>query len=89
AIVRAVPAWLRHTTLSQWLPLWLSQLEQQPTMAPLNSLVSMLLNDNGLDAYALLECLPDVMLQSEHWRYVPLQLDAAIRQLQERTNEPA
>ncbi|MEH8016894.1 DNA mismatch repair endonuclease MutL [Rheinheimera muenzenbergensis] len=89
AIVRAVPAWLRQTTLSQWLPLWLAQLEQQPTMEPLNCLVSMLLKDNGLDAYALLECLPDVMRQPEHWRYVPLQLDAAIRQLQECTNEPA
>ena len=89
AIVRAVPAWLRQAVLSQYLPLWLSQLEQNQSTDPLTSLLSMLLNANGVDARTLLKFMPDVLLQPEHWCYVPLELDEAIRQLQENYNEPA
>ena len=89
AIVRAVPAWLRQAVLSQYLPLWLSQLEQCQSADPLASLLSMLLNANGVDAKTLLKFMPDVLLQPGHWCYVPLQLDDAIRQLQENYNEPA
>ena len=89
AIVRAVPAWLRQTALSQFLPLWLSHLEQHQSTDPLTSLLSMLLNANGVDAQALLKSMPDVLRQTAHWHYVPLQLDAAVRQLQEQHYEPA
>ena len=89
AIVRAVPAWLRHAVLSQYLPLWLSQLEQNHSADPLTSLLSMLLNANGVDARTLLKFMPDVLLQPEHWCYVSLPLDDVIRQLQEKNNEPA
>lgn len=89
AIVRAVPVWLRQTALSQFLPVWLSHLEQHQTTDPLTSLLSMLLNANGVDAQALLKCMPDVLRQPAHWHYVPLQLDAAVRQLQEQHHEPA
>ncbi|GAB2920125.1 DNA mismatch repair endonuclease MutL [Rheinheimera gaetbuli] len=89
AIVRAVPVWLRQTALSQFLPVWLSHLEQHQTTDPLTSLLSMLLNANGVDAQALLKYMPDVLRQPEHWHYVPLQLDAALRQLQEQQYEPA
>ncbi|MBU2114269.1 MAG: DNA mismatch repair endonuclease MutL, partial [Gammaproteobacteria bacterium] len=61
AIVRAVPAWLRQAVLSQYLPLWLNQLEQNQSTDPLASLLSMLLNANGVDARTLLKFMPDVL----------------------------
>jgi hypothetical protein len=80
---------LRQTALSQLLPVWLDHLEQHQSTDPLISLLSMLLNANGVDAQALLKYMPDVLRQPAHWHYVPLQLDAAVRQLQEQHHEPA
>ncbi|NRQ44301.1 DNA mismatch repair endonuclease MutL [Rheinheimera sp. YQF-2] len=82
-IVRAVPDWLRHTTLSHWLPLWLTQLAQSPHDNPLFCLLSMLLNANGLDAARLLESCPQLTADA-HRVSVPLQLDASIAFLQEQ-----
>lgn len=82
-IVRAVPDWLRHTTLSHWLPLWLTQLAQTPHGNPLFCLLSMLLSANGLDAARLLESCPQ--LTADAYRVaVPLQLDASMALLQEQ-----
>jgi DNA mismatch repair protein MutL len=82
-IVRAVPDWLRHTTLSHWLPLWLTQLAQSPQDNPLFCLLSMLLNANVLDAARLLESCPQLTADA-HRVSVPLQLDASIAFLQEQ-----
>jgi DNA mismatch repair protein MutL len=83
-IIRAVPGWLRHTTLSHWIPLWLSQLAQTADADPLPGLVSMLLNANGLDAARLLEYCPQIAGDSGRLA-VPLQLDATLALLQEQT----
>ncbi|MGP9801978.1 DNA mismatch repair endonuclease MutL [Rheinheimera sp. NSM] len=83
-IIRAVPGWLRHTTLSHWIPLWLSQLAQTADAKPLHSLVSMLLSANGLDAALLLDYCPHIAGDSDRLA-VPLQLDATLALLQEQT----
>ena len=89
AIVRAVPGWLRHSTLSHWLPLWLAELEQSPNTEIMTSLLSMLLNANGIQAGTLIKLVPELLAQTEHWCFVALPLDNAIRQLQEQQYEQA
>lgn len=76
-IVRAVPAWLRQSALSQWLPEWLHRLSQRSENV-IEMLLSMLLNANGIAADALLHSVPDVLCRPEFWRAVPLQLDNSI-----------
>lgn len=89
AIVRAVPAWLRQSAVSQWLPMWLGQLVTHNEQDLLSDLLSMLLNANRVDVQRVLTSIPQVLQHPEYWHFVPLQLDAAIRQLQEQHHEPA
>jgi len=77
-IVRAVPGWLRQTVLSHWLPEWLQQLTMQHKPQPLQSLMSMLLNANGVSAAVVLNSTPQLLQMPELWVSVPLQLDATL-----------
>ena len=79
-IVRAVPAWLRQSALSQWLPEWLHRL-QADSENVIEMLLSMLLSANGIAAEALLNSVPDVLRHYEYWRAVPLKLESSIAQL--------
>lgn len=81
AIVRAVPAWLKQSLLSQWLPLWFSRVSEQQD--PLQLLLSMLLNANGVSAQQLLNLYPELLDTPSCWHSVPLQLDSTLAQLNE------
>jgi DNA mismatch repair protein MutL len=81
AIVRAVPAWLRQSLLSQWLPLWFSRVSAQQD--PLQLLLSMLLNANGLSAQQLLNLYPELLNTPSCWHSAPLQLDSTLARLHE------
>jgi DNA mismatch repair protein MutL len=82
-IVRAVPAWLRHTVLSQWLPQWLEQSAVLTTDKMLPSLLSMLLNANSVAASTVLASAYDVLSAPQFWHCVPLQLEQTLSLLQE------
>ncbi|MBZ9612484.1 DNA mismatch repair endonuclease MutL [Rheinheimera maricola] len=82
-IVRAVPAWLRHSVLSHWLPLWLDAIRSHERQNLIVSLLSMLLNANGVTADTLLKSVPGMLSAPQHWVYVPLQLDASLSALAE------
>lgn len=77
-IVRAVPDWLRHTVLGQWLPLWFEQLVQNSTEDVVSVLLSMLLNANGVAAATVLNCAPRLLTMPEYWSFAPLQLDTTL-----------
>lgn len=81
-IVRAVPALLRQTALSQWLPMWLHDSLSTDAKNPLRSMLAMLLNANSLSAEAVLSFYPDVMTMPELWVSTPLQLEATLNTLQ-------
>ncbi|MEW5681015.1 MAG: DNA mismatch repair endonuclease MutL [Pseudomonadota bacterium] len=81
AIVRAVPAWLRQSLLSQWLPLWISRVSEQ--QGPLQLLLSMLLNANGVSAQQLLNLYPELLDTPSCWHSAPLQLDSTLARLHE------
>ncbi|GAB57809.1 DNA mismatch repair endonuclease MutL [Rheinheimera nanhaiensis] len=81
AIVRAVPAWLRQSLLSHWLPLWFSRVSEQQD--PLQLLLSMLLNANGLSAKQLLNLYPQLLDMPSCWHSAPLQLDSTLARLHE------
>lgn len=81
AIVRAVPAWLRQSLLSQWLPLWISRVSEQQD--PLQLLLSMLLNANGVSAQQLLNLFPQLLDTPSCWHSAPLQLDSTLARLNE------
>lgn len=81
AIVRAVPAWLRQSLLSQWLPLWISRVSEQQD--PLQLLLSMLLNANGVSAQQLLNLYPELLDTPSCWHSAPLQLDSTLARLHE------
>ncbi|MEO3679269.1 DNA mismatch repair endonuclease MutL [Rheinheimera fenheensis] len=81
AIVRAVPAWLRQSLLSQWLPLWVSRVSEQQD--PLQLLLSMLLNANGVSAQQLLNLYPELFDTPSCWHSAPLQLDSTLARLHE------
>lgn len=81
-IVRAVPAFLRQTVLSQWLPLWLDSNLPLGAANPLCSMLSMLLNANSLSAEAMLGFYPDIMTMPKLWCSVPLQLESTLSLLQ-------
>ncbi|HSG53114.1 MAG TPA: DNA mismatch repair protein MutL, partial [Rheinheimera sp.] len=81
-IVRAVPAFLRQTVLSQWLPVWLSDKLPDGAMNPMHSMLTMLLNANSFGAETMLSFYPDVMTMPELWVSAPLQLEATLNTLQ-------
>lgn len=81
AIVRAVPAWLRQSLLSQWLPLWFSRVSEQQD--PLQLLLSMLLNANGVSAQQLLNLYPELLDTPSCWHSASLQLDSTLARLHE------
>lgn len=81
AIVRAVPVWLRQSLLSQWLPLWFSRVSEQQD--PLQLLLSMLLNANGVSAQQLLNLYPELLDTPSCWHSAPLQLDSTLARLHE------
>jgi len=81
-IVRAVPAFLRQTVLSQWLPVWLSDKLPDGAMNPMHSMLTMLLNANSFSAETMLSFYPDVMTMPEFWVSTPLQLEATLNTLQ-------
>lgn len=81
AIVRAVPAWLRQSLLSQWLPLWIGRVSEQQD--PLQLLLSMLLNANGVSAQQLLNLYPELLDTPSCWHSAPLQLDSTLARLHE------
>ncbi|WP_134057584.1 DNA mismatch repair endonuclease MutL [Rheinheimera aquimaris] len=82
-IVRAVPLWLRHTVVSQWLGEWLQQLCLQPVDDLCHHLLSMLLNANRVSAGAMLESAPQLLSAPEWWVSAPLQLEATLNSLTE------
>ncbi|MDX1392042.1 MAG: DNA mismatch repair protein MutL, partial [Rheinheimera sp.] len=80
-IIRAVPLWLRHSLISQWLPDWLQQL---PATAPDNllcSMLTMLLNANSINATAVLTLAHEVLAAPQYWVSAPLQLESTLRLL--------
>ncbi|HEX5793923.1 MAG TPA: DNA mismatch repair protein MutL, partial [Rheinheimera sp.] len=82
-IVRAVPGWLRQSTISQWLPAWLQQLAQQGADDLAASLLSMLLNANRVSATAVLNSAPQLLSAPQYWVGAPLQLEATLGMLTE------
>ncbi len=85
-IVRAVPSWLRHSMLSQWLPLWLQQLTTANAGDLLGNLLAMLLKANGVSAHSMLHCAPNLLTATQYWVSAPLQLDATLSVLQEKVS---
>lgn len=82
-IIRAVPSWLRHSPISQWLPLWLEQLCLDSPEPLITHLLSMLLNANRVSARAVLNSIPQLLNAPEFWLSVPLQLEATLSLLTE------
>ena len=80
-IVRSVPAWLKQTAISHWLPLWLQQCPTGDNL--IQSLLSMLLKANGVSAAALLNCATEILRMPQFWVCAPLQLDATLSLLPE------
>ena len=80
-IVRSVPAWLKQTAISHWLPLWLQQCPTGDNL--IQSLLSMLLKANGVSAAALLNCATEILRMPQLWVCAPLQLDATLSLLPE------
>ncbi|MGI5309056.1 DNA mismatch repair endonuclease MutL [Rheinheimera sp. WS51] len=87
-IVKAVPLWLRHTNISQWLPNFIQQLaeDEQETTTDNESLqkslsyklLSILLNANWVDSSVLLDYFKTQLNTPELWCAVPLQLQASL-----------
>jgi DNA mismatch repair protein MutL len=88
-IIRAVPVWLRHTNINQWLPEFLQQLADENDWACLDSqltksnsvsysLLAMLLSGNWLDAAVLLDNFSEQLNTAELWHAVPLQLQSSL-----------
>ncbi|QBL10247.1 DNA mismatch repair endonuclease MutL [Rheinheimera sp. D18] len=82
-IIRAVPSWLRHSAISQWLPLWLEQLCLDSPEQLIKHLLSMLLNANRVSARAVLHSIPQLLNAPEFWLSVPLQLETTLSLLTE------
>src|SRR5699024_6295084 len=82
-IIRAVPSWLRHSAISQWLPLWLEQLCPDSPEPLVKHLLSMLLNANRVSARAMLHSIPQLLNAPEFWLSVPLQLETTLSLLTE------
>ena len=80
-IVRAVPAWLRHSVISHWLEQWLSPDKVTGQDDLIYLLLFMLLTANGLAAAKLLSSVPAVLAAPQYWCSAPLQLDATISAL--------
>lgn len=89
-IIRAVPQLLQGTPLSTLLPLWWAGWPAQTdvTQAALvtlwQQLLHLLLSRQLLSAQLLLQTEAGVLQQPEHWRAVPVDLNAARQQLQEK-----
>lgn len=82
-IVRAVPAWLRQTVISQWLADWLEQLCLQPTEHVCQHLLAMLLNANRVPAAVVVESASQLLSLPEIWVSAPLQLKETLQLLTE------
>ena len=80
-IVRKVPAWLRQSVLSQWLPLWLEQLQETEETNSMTSLLSMLLNANRVSAHAVLQFAAELPQLPQLWVSSPLLLDETLNLL--------
>lgn len=80
AIVRAVPIWLRHTSISQWFGRFLEQLSQLGNMDLAARLLTLLLSENYLQAELLLNYYPEA-LSAEKRQAKPLTLDLAKAEL--------
>lgn len=74
AIVRAVPIWLRHTSISQWFGRFLEQLPQLGKTDPAAMLLTLLLNANYLQAELLLTYYPEALSATKR-QAQPLTLD--------------
>ncbi|MDP5144601.1 DNA mismatch repair endonuclease MutL [Rheinheimera baltica] len=85
-IIRAVPGWLRHTVISQWLPEWLDKLSLTPELDVVTPLLAMLLNANRVMASAVLNSVPQVLAASQYWVSTPLQLDDTLCVLSEQSS---
>lgn len=82
-IVRAVPVWLRHTILSNWLPQWLEQAAMPAAEKMLHNMLSMLLNANSIAASTVLASASGVLCAPQFWHSAPLQLEQTLSLLQE------
>lgn len=80
-IIRAVPLWLRHSLISQWLPDWLQQLPETAPDNLLCSMLTMLLNANSINATAVLTLAHEVLAAPQYWVSAPLQLESTLRLL--------
>ena len=80
-IVRSVPAWLKQTAISHWLPLWLQQCPTGDNL--IQSLLSMLLKANGVSAAALLNYATEILHMPQFWVCAPLQLETTLSLLPE------
>lgn len=76
AIVRAVPIWLRHTSISQWFSLFLAQLSPESSIDLAATLLALLLNAHYLQAELLLNYYPEALSVAKR-QAQPLTLDLA------------
>ena len=84
-IIRAVPQLLQGTPLSQVLPLWWSEWPSQTELTTLwQQLLQLLLSRQLLSTQLLLQTETGLLQHPEFWCAVPVDLTAALRQLQER-----
>lgn len=85
AIIRGLPAWLRHTAISDWFSLLLQQGAAWPAANLAEKLLDMLLTANFLKADFLINSMPEI-LQPSHWQAKPLALDPLNARLSEQAH---
>lgn len=87
AIVRAVPVWLRDTTLSRWLPQWFALLSASEADNVAETLLELLLGNKILPATTLIPHFKPLLSEPSLLQAIPLQLTATLAQFQDKKHD--